>query len=38
MNNGFNNVQNEYSNHVQILIIQNMQKNSLTHSSINVGH
>jgi hypothetical protein len=32
----FNNIQMNYSTHVQMLMVQEMQKNSLTHSNINV--
>jgi hypothetical protein len=35
---GFNNIQSNDSTHMQILVVQEMQKNSLTHSSINVNH
>jgi hypothetical protein len=38
MNNGFNNIQNEWFNSYANVKIQKMWKNSLTHSSINVKH
>jgi hypothetical protein len=38
MSNGFNTFKMSDSIHVQMLIVQEMRKNSLTHSNINVRH
>jgi hypothetical protein len=38
MNNGFNTLKMNDSIHVQMLKVQEIRKNALTHSSINVKH
>ncbi len=38
MNNGFNTSKVNDSTHVQMLIVQNMQKNTLTHFNLNKNH